>query len=96
MDIPKLWLLIPFPEWSKKMPMYDVSYKYIISAKSSEEARQLAQNAGGDEIHKFSYDTLNNANYDETIKFWTDPQKTSCVELVPSTNEIIARCFNAG
>lgn len=80
----KLWLLRPLEHlqaghnvdnnpWS---PWYDKTFGFVVRAKTEQEARQLAQANGSDEIKGF----------DHNQKFvnwqpWLDPAYSTCVEL---------------
>jgi len=54
-----------------KIPLYDYDTmsRCIVYAKNAKQARQLAQNDGGDECRD---------NKHNEVSFWTDPKQTTC------------------
>lgn len=69
----KLWLLRPIkhdhPLWD---PWYDKAFGFVVSAKTEERARELAQGDGGDEV----------GCGDKRHPAWTDPANSTCQEIV--------------
>lgn len=58
---------------------YDAMVACIVRARNATQARRLAQREGLDEIRTEDDDGL--TDYNRTVSFWTDPQKTSCRRL---------------
>lgn len=75
---------------NKKPITYDCYDSFLIEANSEEDAREIAQKAGADEIRKGG---------DRNFPFWTDEENSSCVllsELKTKPGEIVLSSFNAG
>jgi hypothetical protein len=96
----KIYHLRPTSEGNKHMPNYDVSTAFVIAASSPEDARIMAQQAGGDETRLSQLTGIDYAfGEDDTIPFWTDVRYSDCKIIGISTSkivEIIANVFNAG
>ena len=101
-EIINIYHLRPTSEGNKHMPNYDVSTAFVIAASSPEDARIMAQQAGGDEtrLSQLTFDGIDYAyGEDDTIPFWTDVRYSDCKIIGISTSkivEIIANVFNAG
>lgn len=85
----KIYILRPIisggEPWS---PWYDKAFGFVVCAETSEEARHLAQEAGGDEVWENFHSTKNSV--------WTNPSLTICKELVAGDEaKIIMRDFAA-
>jgi len=77
----KLWLVQPRPEPAYKELGYDCNYGFVIEAKTSQEARELASEYPGD----------------EGPDFYTNPEKSVCSELKPDGRSgVIMADFHAG
>lgn len=85
------WLLKPLddeqPVWN---PWYDKAFGFLVSARTEEEARAIANDNGGDETGPVS-----NVIYRHGGDPWLDPELTSCVKVVGGTGkpEVLLRNF---
>jgi hypothetical protein len=77
----KLWLLKPREDllsgdnpWD---PWYDKAFGFVVRAENEAEARTLANENGGDEVHT-RYSDAHDAKYVP----WLTPRYSSCVELI--------------
>ena len=81
----KLWLLEAITAGNNLWdPWYDKALGFVVCAATEEEARQFAQDNGGDEVSL-------------STPAWTDPQYSTCEQLV-ADNEwegVIIRDFAA-
>tara|TARA_B100000902_G_scaffold180493_1_gene173473 strand:- start:11416 stop:11730 length:315 start_codon:yes stop_codon:yes gene_type:complete len=95
-----IYHLQPTSEGNKHMPNYDVSTAFVIAASSPEDARIMAQQAGGDETRLSQLTGIDYAfGEDDTIPFWTDVRYSDCKIIGISTSkivQIIANVFNPG
>jgi len=81
----KLYILRPIHDDPLWFPRYDKAFGFIVAAESEEQARALAQARGGDET-----------DWDSSCPAWTDPQHSTCAELVAGdTSGVIMRDFAA-
>lgn len=74
-----------------KPTSYDCFDAFVIEAITEEDAREIAQKAGGDETSGWDYRTR--------IPFWTSDEYSSCEllsELKTKPGEIVISSFNAG
>lgn len=73
----KLWILDPidsnFEAWE---PWYDKSFQHVVRAETETEARELANNAGGDETGPISGKVYRTGGDP-----WLDPKQSTCVEI---------------
>ena len=75
--------------------MFNVSSKFVISANSEKEAREIAQqNSYGDECYSKGL-----LSFNKCVPFWTDSKYSTCI-IIGISNEskcrIIANVFLAG
>ena len=73
----KLWLLRPIRERKKRNawePWYDKAFGFVIRAETEQDARQLANDSGGDEVQN---------GHDP----WLDRKQSTCVELLAKGKE---------
>ncbi len=90
----KLWLLRPAEKLPKDNnpwdPWYDKAFGFVVRAETEADARERAQENGGDEVGSF-FPFLPDANI---IPAWTDSKLSTCVELSAEGDvEIIIRDF---
>ena len=89
----KLWLLRPQPdlEQSPWEPWYDKAFGFVVRAETEQEARELADEHGGDERRDM-------ARFLETSRpdAWSNPVYSTCIELaVEGKAEMIIRDFKS-
>ena len=86
----RLWLLRPIEENSEAWsPWYNKSFGFVIRAKTEERAREIANNAGGDETGK-----INNDIYRVGGDLWLDSKQSTCIKLNNiGEEELIIRDF---
>ena len=89
----KLWLLRPvegLPEDEENNPWepwFDKTFGFVVRAENEQEARKLANAAGGRETGKIA-----NIVYRTGGDPWLDPKFSTCTELVPEGEaEVIIR-----
>jgi len=77
----KFWILEPIDTESEDSPWnpwYDKFFGFVVAAETETQARQLAQNSGGRELH----DDIPLGQ--EPRKLWLDASMTTCSEIIPS------------
>ncbi len=88
----KLWLLRPIhgdDEVDLWDPWYDKTFGFVVRAETEEEARQMAQKQGGDEVCGASYDS-------PQAPAWTLSRYSTCQELLTDGEaEVIIRDSHA-
>ena len=80
----KLWLIYPQEEYETELDYDDCAQQFVIRAETAEQAREIAQKNGGDEVRytKFS---------------WLNKEHAHCHELsVEGDAMLIMRDFLAG
>jgi hypothetical protein len=79
----KLWLLRPIenlPEDNNPWePWYDKVFGFVIRAETENEARKIAQENGGDELIKWTWDKTPQGQF--SMRSWLDSNLSSCMEL---------------
>ena len=85
----RLWLLRPIQGNRLWKPWYDKVNGFVIRANTEVEARAIAQDNAGDEIHE-DYTNCGDA------PAWTDARNSTCEFLDPEGEaEMVLRDFNA-
>lgn len=78
----KLWLLEAredLPEMDDPWePWYDKAFGFIVRAETEQEARQIANSSGGDEVGPISTEVYRTGGDP-----WLDDKYSTCVELMP-------------
>lgn len=93
----KLWFLRPNtdlpPEGSPWISPYDKAFGFVVRAETATRAREIAQDAGGDETLSW------NENYTKRtiIPAWLAPTLSTCTELTPEGEEgIVLKDYISG
>ena len=88
----KLWLLRPVQgddETGLWNPWYDKAFGFVVRAETEEEARDLAQKEGGDEVYGISYSSPKGPA-------WTSSDHSTCRELTADGEaEVIMQDYHA-